>query len=245
MNAADLTVVLPAYLEESSIHESVTRLIKCLDQNLITFQIRVVIDGPGDHTAEIVRRISDPRVSVIELERNFGKGRAIREGLRDCSTDFVGYMDADLDLHPNGLVEAFAALKNSPTSICGAIGSKLHPGSQVEYPLSRRLLSKIYKLLVRVSFSLDLDDTQTGLKVFRREPIDELLPLLGRNGFEFDLELLTLLARSGNRFVEVPVALDYRFGSTVNLKSGTRTLLDTIGLALQMRRTDRPSRRSD
>lgn len=245
MNAPNLTVVLPAYLEESSINESVTRLIKCLDQNLITFQIRVVVDGPGDRTAKIVRCISDPRVSVFELERNFGKGRAIREGLRDCSTDFVGYMDADLDLHPNGLVEAFAVLKNSPASICGAIGSKLHPESQVKYPLSRRLLSKIYKLLVRVSFSLDLNDTQTGLKLFRRESIDELLPLLGRNGFEFDLELLTLLARSGHRFVEVPVALDYRFGSTVNLKSATMTLLDTISLALQMRRTGRPSRRID
>jgi len=245
MRTPELTVVLPAYMVESSIRESVTRLIRCLDQNFVAFQIRVVVDGPGDRTAELVEGVSDPRVSVLQLERNFGKGRAIREGLKDCSSEFVGYMDADLDLHPDGLVEALAVLRSSPASICGAIGSKLHSGSRVKYPISRRLLSKIYKLLVRFLFSLDLNDTQTGLKVFRRGPIDDLLPLLERSGFEFDLELLTRLARSGKQFVEVPVVLDYQFGSTVNLRSGTRTLLDTIGLALQLRRTNRPSPRTD
>ncbi len=232
----ELTVVLPAYLEERTIGEAVTRLISCLEDNEIAFLVRVVVDGPGDRTAELVRRLTDPRVSVIELERNYGKGRAVRTGLANCVTQYVGYMDADLDLHPDALASAFRTLKKSPISVYAAVGSKVHPNSQVDYPFSRRILSKIYKIIVRTAFSLDLNDTQTGLKVFRREPLDEVLPFLERNGFEFDLELLTRLSRSGGKFVEVPVELDFRFSSTVNVQSGLRTLIDTLALAAQLRR---------
>jgi len=237
MTSPDLTVVLPAYMEEKHILQSITRLIDCLDGHLITFLIRVVVDGPGDRTADVVQEVNDPRLSVIQLENNFGKGRAVREGLANCTTEFVSYIDADLDLHPAGLVSGFRALLNSPAEVCAAIGSKVHPDSDVFYPLSRRILSKIYKALVRILFSLDLNDTQTGMKVFRRAPLEDVLPRLERSGFEFDLELLTRLARSGHQFIEVPVTLDYRFSSTVNLRSGLKTLLDTVGLAIQLRRT--------
>lgn len=237
MTKPDLTIVLPAYLEEQTIEEAVTRLISCLDGNGIVFCIRVVVDGPGDRTAEIVRRLTDPRVNVIELERNFGKGRAVRTGLADCETEFVAYMDADLDLHPDGLVSALSALREADASVCGAVGSKIHPDSRVDYPLTRRVLSKAYKIIVRSAFSLDLNDTQTGLKVFRRDALDAVLPFLERNGFEFDLELLSRLSRLGGKFLEVPVRLDFHFSSTVNVGSGFRTLIDTLALAVQLRKS--------
>lgn len=240
-----LTVVLPAYREEATIDEAVTRLVKCLDASEIYFQIRVVVDGPGDRTAEIVRHIADPRVSVIELEKNFGKGRAVRTGLTNCVSEFVGYMDSDLDLHPEALVDALKALQRSPEDVYGAVGSKLHPSSKVDYPFLRRVFSRIFKVVVKNAFSISLSDTQTGLKVFRREPLDEILPFLERSGFEFDLEILTRLSHAGGTFIEVPVSLDYHFTSTVNLGAGLRTLIDTIALAVQLRKSDGSTRRSE
>ena len=240
---SEVTIVLPAYREEATIEEAVSRVIKCLEDDGITFLIRVVVDGPGDRTAEIVRGMKDPRITVTELDRNFGKGRAVRTGLSGCSTPYVGYMDADLDLHPRGFAEALRALQNAPTFVCGAVGSKMHPLSNVDYPPTRRMASRIYKMIVKLAFSLSLSDTQTGLKVFRRNAVEEVLPFLERNGFEFDLELLTLLSQRQCAFIEVPVELNFHFSSTISARSGVRTIVSTLLLALQLRLAGNLTRR--
>jgi len=233
---AELTIVLPAYCEEATIEVSLQRLITLLDEKGISFEARVIVDGPGDRTADIVRAFLDNRISVIELERNTGKGFAIRRGFEGCTTEFIGFIDADLDLHPEGLATALELLKSAGPKVCGAVGSKVHPESNVEYPLSRRIISSIYKKFVKIGFSLDLNDTQTGLKVFRTQAINRVLPNLQCNGFEFDLELLCKLARNGNLFIEVPVDLDYKFKSTVNMRTGIKALVSTFWLAIYLRK---------
>jgi glycosyltransferase involved in cell wall biosynthesis len=233
-----ITVVLPAHQEESTIQLALERLIDCLDTHEIPFVARVIVDGPGDRTAEFASLVNDDRVSVHEQVRNFGKGYAIRTGLQSCSTEFVGYIDSDLDLHPEGLVDALAALRESDARVAGALGSKMHKQSQVDYPMSRKLLSNVYKKIVKTFFSLDVSDTQTGLKVFRRESIDKVLPLLISNGFEFDLELLSRLSQKGYTFTETPIHLDFDFKSTVNARTGVKTLIDTLRLAILLRRNN-------
>lgn len=232
----ELTIVLPAYCEEATIEVSLQRLITLLDNKGISFEARVVVDGPGDRTADIVRTFPDSRISVIELERNTGKGFAIRRGFAGCTTEFIGFIDADLDLHPDGLATALQRLKDADQNVCGAIGSKVHPQSHVEYPLSRRFISAIYKRFVKIGFSLNLSDTQTGLKVFRTRHINQVLGTLKCNGFEFDLELLCRLARTGSTFLEIPVDLDYKFKSTVNVRTGLKALRSTFWLAIYLRR---------
>lgn len=231
----ELTIVLPAYREEETIEICLHRLVASLDDLGISFIARVVVDGPGDRTAEIVRKFPDDRISVIELAHNVGKGFAIRTGFEDCTSEYVGFIDADLDLHPEGLATALQRLKDADQNVCGAIGSKVHPQSHVEYPLSRRFVSAIYKRFVRIGFSLNLSDTQTGLKVFRTRHINQVLGTLKCNGFEFDLELLCRLARTGSTFLEIPVDLDYKFKSTVNVRTGLKALLSTFWLAIYLR----------
>lgn len=233
----ELTVVLPAYREEENIKFCLQRMIASLEKASITFVAIVVVDGPGDRTAEIARSIPDQRITVIELAENSGKGRAIRTGFSYCATPFIGFIDADLDLHPEGLATALAALRKSSPEVCGAIGSKVHPESQVDYPVSRKILSSLYKSFVRLGFSLNLSDTQTGLKVFKAEAVSDVLHKLKCNGFEFDLELLSRLARNGKSFIEIPVDLDYKFKSTVNVRTGLKTMISTFWLAVHLRRS--------
>ena len=93
-----------------------------------------------------------------------------------------------------------------------AIGSKRHPESVVHYPRSRRVDSWLYQQLVRVLFRLDVRDTQVGLKVFRREVAEQVLPLLLVKRFAFDLELLAVAPRSASvACASSSVRLDYRF----------------------------------
>ena len=116
------------------------------------------------------------------------------------------------------------------------IGSKRHPQSRVAYPKFRRFQSAIYQLVVKVLFNLDVRDTQTGLKLFRRNVLREALPLLAIKKFAFDLELLVVARQLGYRkVIEAPISLDYQFESTVNLGSAWRVLWDTAAIFYRLR----------
>ena len=92
------------------------------------------------------------------------------------------------------------------------IGSKRHPDSHVHYPAVAAHRSWLYQQFVRLLFRLDVRDTQVGLKLFRRQVADEVLPLLLVKQFAFDLELLAVARALGfGRIREQPVPLEYRF----------------------------------
>ncbi len=117
------------------------------------------------------------------------------------------------------------------------IGSKRHPDSLVHYPRSRRVASWLYQQLVRLLFRLDVRDTQVGLKVFRREVAEEVLPLLLVKQFAFDLELLAVARALGFRRIrELPVTLEYRFtGSGVRSSAVLLALVDTAAIFYRLR----------
>jgi hypothetical protein len=123
------------------------------------------------------------------------------------------------------------------SSECDAvIGSKRHPDSKVAYPAFRRFQSAIYQLLTRLLFSLDVRDTQTGLKLFRRPVLEEAVPLLAIKRFAFDLELLVVARLLGyGKVCEAPISLDYQFESTVNLGSAWNVLWDTAAIFYRLR----------
>jgi hypothetical protein len=116
------------------------------------------------------------------------------------------------------------------------IGSKRHPMSNVHYPFFRRFQSSIYQLLIRVLFHLKLRDTQTGLKLFKRKVLEDVVPLLAIKRFAFDLELLVVARSLGYRKVmEAPVDLDYQFESTVNPQAVFNVLWDTAAIFYRLR----------
>src|SRR5204863_4483305 len=120
---------------------------------------------------------------------------------------------------------------------CDAVlGSKRHPMSNVHYPPARRFQSFIYQLLIRMLFQIKVRDTQTGLKLFRRQVLQEVIPLLAIKRFAFDLELLVVARQVGYRkIMEAPVDLDYRFESTADLKATWNVLWDTAAIFYRLR----------
>ena len=79
-------------------------------------------------------------------------------------------------------------------------------------------------------------DTQTGLKLFRRDVLRESMPLLAIKKFAFDLELLVVARYLGYQKVcEAPIALEYQFETTVNLSAAWRVLWDTAAIFYRLR----------
>lgn len=223
-----LTVVLPVYNESMQLHASIERLSKTLQG--IPHRIIAVNDGSTDDTLSNLRAIKLPNFEVLTYEVNRGKGFALRQGIQAIESEYGAYIDADLDLHPESLILGLQELQKDP-SISIALGSKVHPKSTVRYSMLRKLLSRAYRVYVRLLLEVDVSDTQTGLKVFRTAQIQQAAIHCESNGWTFDLELLTRLKNQGDKFVEIPVELDYQFSSSMDLKSALKALTDTVAVA--------------
>lgn len=230
----ELSVVVPAYREGERIYANLIRLIGELDKLNVKYEVVVVSDGNTDTTVSEAQRVPSQAIRVFHYPMNVGKGFALSFGVDQSAGSLVTFIDADMELDPatiGGFIEIMRA------SGCDAvIGSKRHPDSKVVYPRLRRLQSALYQLLIRLLFNLDIRDTQTGLKLFRRQVLSEVLPLLAIKRFAFDLELLVVASQLGYRNVcEAPIRLDYQFESTVNLASAWSVLWDTAAIFYRLR----------
>ena len=206
---------MPAYNEATNILLNLRETANIMHTLGTNFEILIVDDGSPDQTwLEVSRDLHTygENVIVVRYERNEGKGNALMCGASHATGDYIVFMDADMDLHPEQLPIFFAIMQQ--TDAAGVIGSKLHPLSNVNYPLIRRIWSLGYFFLVRTLFGLPVKDTQTGLKVFRAKALKAALPKLCVKRFAFDIELLSVMHRMGYSIVDAPVTLRFtrRFG---------------------------------
>jgi glycosyltransferase involved in cell wall biosynthesis len=242
-----LSVLMPAYNEANSIAENVCETVETLRALGVDFEIIVVDDGSldGTHVAAIdALRAWPERVRVVRCVRNEGKGNALICGAAYSKGDRVAFLDADMDLHPEQLGNFFTIMEARAADV--VIGSKFHPESKLDYPPVRRLYSFFYYLLVRTLFGLPVRDTQTGIKLFRREVLDRVLPRILVKRFAFDLELLANVHHFGYRIVEAPVTVNFqRVCSRLRLPAVWNVFLDTLAIFYRMRILhyyDRPDR---
>jgi glycosyltransferase involved in cell wall biosynthesis len=218
-----LSVVVPAYREGPTIYKAIGVLLESLHSLDRSYEVLVVSDGNDDETVEEAARHGEP-VFVLHYEMRRGKGYALRYGISRARGEYIAFIDADMELHPDGLGPLLALVDGGADA---AIGSKRHPDSQVYYPFVRRVQSAAYQRLIRVLFDLDVMDTQTGIKVFRGPLLRESLAHISSDGFAFDLELLVVLRQHGARIAEGPVQLDYRFATTTGIRAVLDVMRDT------------------
>jgi glycosyltransferase involved in cell wall biosynthesis len=231
----ELSVVIPAYREASTIADALRGLLGVLDQLGLRFEMIVVSDGNSDGTEQRAAEIGDPRIRVEHYVQNRGKGYAITRGAALATAPVVVFVDADLDIHPDSIPPLVELLLASGTD--AVVSSKLHPESNVRYPAFRRFQSAVLRTLIRVLFDLRTTDTQTGLKVFRKTLLDTCLPRVTSTGFAFDLELLVLAHDLGFHVVEGPIQLDFKFSSTTGAHAVVDVLRDVVRLAVRRRRS--------
>ena len=234
LKTVQLSVIVPAYREGPRIYKNLTRLVGELDKLETAYEIVVVSDGNTDATVREAMRVDSPAIKVFHYPMNVGKGFALSFGVDQSIGELVTFIDADMELDPAN-IRGFMDLMET-TGCDAVIGSKRHPLSRVAYPRFRRLQSWVYQVLIRVLFNLNVRDTQTGLKLFRRDVLRESMPLLAIKKFAFDLELLVVARYLGYQKVcEAPIALEYQFETTVNLSAAWRVLWDTAAIFYRLR----------
>jgi len=226
-----LSIVVPAYCEEGTIEEALTRLHQTMTNSGIDFEIVLVVDGYVDRTKEIAESLFLPEIKVIGYEKNMGKGHALKFGSQQTVGEFTAFFDGDLDIDSSCLIDLFRRLVELDVDV--VVGSKVHSESIVSYPLFRRFQSLIMRLLVRALFNLNVGDTQTGIKVFRTSLLQESIRKVQTNGYSFDVDLLVRMNDRGCKIVEGPIILNFQFSSTTSLRTSIAVLLNLLSIKLR------------
>jgi len=236
-DSVDLSVLMPCYNNGTSVATNIGTVLRDLEMVLpLTFELVVIDDGSTDGTHEEARRAvaRDPRVRLVRVPSNSGKGAALRSGFDVSQGDLVCFLDGDLQISARNIPRFIEYLRLEAVDV--VVSSKRHPLSTVDYPRTRRILSRWFQLLTTTLFGLPLTDTQAGLKVFRREVLERIIPRSLVKRYAFDVELLSNVHRLGYRITEAPIRIHARrtYESHVNLRAVMRMFRDTMGIFYRM-----------
>lgn len=216
MSKPYLSVIVPAYKQEKTIAKDLKRIKKVLSQLRYSSELICVVDGLIDKTFNNASKIDGLR--VVGYATNKGKGHAVRYGMARSCGQIVAFIDSGMDINPNGLSMILEHFEWYKADII--VGSKRHPASKVNYPWQRKILSWGYQMGVKILFGLNIKDTQVGLKCYRREVLESVLPRLIVKNFAFDIEILAVAHHLGfNRIFEAPIEVKLDFGKNSTVTS--------------------------
>ena len=234
MTEPEISVVLPVYDGAGFIADSLRSVGASLEALGRSYELIVVSDGSRDRTVELVEELAHPAVRLFHYPQNQGKGFAISLGLAQARGRLIGWIDSDGEVDPEFFATAVAVFDAEEVDV--VLGSKRHRDSDVVYPRIRRVYSWGFQTIVRLLFRVGARDTQVGAKLFRREMLDTVVPLLLIKRYAFDLEVLAVGAAFGfDRQREVPVRIQKRFtGTGIDWVAVQRMFIDTLAIAYRI-----------
>lgn len=174
--------------------------------------------------------LPEAEIIVIDDFKKKGKGFALIRGSRLATRERIVWLDGDFELPPSQLLDF--VLEDSDI----VIGSKLHPSSIWEnWSIKRRICTIGYYILVKILFGLPTKDTQTGLKVFKRKVLEDILPDVKTTGYAFDVEVLTLARKRGYSIKEMAVIVQCRKATgSASMITILKMLWDTLKIKLRI-----------
>jgi dolichyl-phosphate beta-glucosyltransferase len=224
-------VVLPLFNEGSVIAQSVEQVAAfATDHPEFTFCF--VNDGSLDETERLLRealaRVAHPQVTGFSYPRNRGKGYAIKQGFLRHQAEVNIFFDGDLAFPLKCLLTMRDELKGADIVIGTRRNERRSSGGKKTW--RRKIMGASYNLLMRGALGLPYEDTQAGLKGFRREALACILDRQQIDGFGFDAEWLYIASLHGLKVAEMPVEVaathSYKIAKLKLLRDSVRMLRD-------------------
>lgn len=217
-DTCSLSIVIAAYNESQRLPATLERVVTYSDAASGDYEVIVVDDGSTDATAALVKSFSQkyPTVRLISLEKNRGKGAAVRSGVLAAKGELILFCDAD-GATP---ISEIARLQQAVTEGADiAIGSRALTSDDVtvDAHLHRLVIGRVFNFFANLLLVPGIADTQCGFKLFKRSIANKIFPLQVEDGFIFDVELLYLARKFSAKVSEVAVDWADQPGSRVKL----------------------------
>src|SRR4030042_4576278 len=194
----DLSIVIPMVNEAENAETTLNRVEEALASFQGTYEMVAVNDGSTDNTLEELKRVADKneKVKVVSYAKNFGRGRALREGFKGSRGEIVVSIDADLSYHPNYIIDFVETLR-AEQDVDFVLASPYMPGGGVQnVPALRLYISKLGNKILRFAMPNRIY-TSTGIfRAYRKEVLDSIE--IESDGKEIHLEILSKAAALGS-----------------------------------------------
>ena len=209
-----LTVIIPAYNEKNTIQEIVRRV----QATKLVDEIIIVDDGSTDGTQALIAPMDGKdNVKVILLEKNQGKGAAVRAGISAASGDVLMIQDADLEYDPREYPNLMKPIEEGLADV--VYGSRFLGAPHRAILFWNMVANKLLTLMTNVLYNNILTDMETGYKVFKREVVAEMK--IHAKRFDFEPEFTAKILKKNVRLFEVPITFnprDYSEGKKIKMK---------------------------
>ncbi len=224
-----LSIVIPCYNEERTIHLILDKVLSVQLKNNIQKEIILVNDCSTDGTTRALENYMQnnghANILLLNHETNQGKGAALHTGIANATGEYIIIQDADLEYNPEEynlliqpVIDGFADV------VFGSrfIGGNPHRILFFWHSIGNKFLT----FLSNAFTNLNLTDMETCYKLFRREIIQGIK--LKEKRFGFEPEVTAKIARiKGVRIYEVGISYfgrTYEEGKKIGWKDGVRAI---------------------
>jgi len=237
------SVIVPT-MGEKELYSGLLSKINVLETYLKDVEFVIVNDG-GD--VGVVNRVIDSikkekniKIKVKHFKKNKGKGKAVLTGASMASGKFLIFIDADNDILPKILLDF---VKKAEQNSAIVYANKYMQGSVYKRPVVRRLLSRLFVVLIHFGLGVKVKDTQTGAKMYRKDVWEQIQKhkKLFVEGFAYEVENAVVATQLGYKIDYVPVHImeptksSFEELRSLSVKKYWRVLKDLLRIFKQYR----------
>lgn len=218
-----LSVIIPSYNEAKIIKKTIEEVSGFLSKKRYSWEIVIVDDGSTDNSKEVISKLLEPGVRLVNYKPNRGKGGALKRGIKEAKGKFIIFTDADLSVPIKTIDAVLARINDGDCDV--VIGTRKNSRAKVliHQPWLRENLGKGFTLLTQIITGVNVSDFTCGFKCFTSKSAKTIFGRSLLSRWAYDAEVLFLAKKYGYLIAEIPVTWRNREDTRVQLGSAIIT----------------------
>ena len=213
-----ISIIYPIFNEEKRLLKTIND-IKKFDKsnNSIKKEYILVNDGSTDNTLSLIKKKfnKNKRFKIINYRTNRGKGYALKLGVELSTSHWILTADSDCSVS-NFQLNDWLKKKYINNKNFIYFGSRNVPGSLVKKKKVRMIIGKIFTILLKILFQINLSDTQCGFKLYKSNYAKKIFKKIVTDGYMHDIEICIIANRLNLKIIELPVKWTHISESKIN-----------------------------
>ena len=219
-----LSIIFPVFNEELRLKPSFSHIASFLKKKK-KFKTEIIFtdDGSKDNSYNLITQFiknfktnNKTKIKVIKLKRNFGKGAALKLGVKNAKHEWILTTDIDMSVSLFQLLN-WIKKKLIDRKYFVYFGSRVHKKSIVKKKILRDILGNIMRFFVYTVLNIKIKDTQCGYKLYKKKIAKLVFSKLKSSGFDHDLEIVLFLKSKRIKIKELPVKWIHINNSSLNI----------------------------